>query len=84
LTVCKDADNVFALVFSIQLGAAALGGIFMGTLADYIGVYSISTGLIFFVHSLGTLLVLRFFTGLGLGGECGLGMTLIAERIPSS
>ena len=64
----------------------------MGTLADYIGrrnamminilVYSLSTGLIFFAHSLSTLLVLRFFTGLGLGGEWGLGMTLVAERIP--
>ena len=49
---------------------------------QYILVYALSTGAIFFAHSLGTLLVLRFFTGLGLGGEWGLGMTLIAERIP--
>ncbi|MDA8334525.1 MAG: MFS transporter, partial [Peptococcaceae bacterium] len=86
------APAQLALVFSIQLGAAALGGVVMGTLADYIGrrnamminilVYSLSTGLIFFAHSLSTLLVLRFFTGLGLGGEWGLGMTLVAERIP--
>ncbi|HUW65248.1 MAG TPA: MFS transporter, partial [Spirochaetia bacterium] len=86
------APAQLALVFSIQLAASALGGIVMGTLADYIGrrsammvnilVYALSTGAIFFAHSLGTLLVLRFFTGLGLGGEWGLGMTLIAERIP--
>jgi len=86
------APAQLALVFSIQLVASALGGIVMGTLADYIGrrsammvnilVYSLSTGLIFFAHSLITLMVLRFFTGLGLGGEWGLGMTLISERIP--
>ncbi|MDA8337070.1 MAG: MFS transporter [Peptococcaceae bacterium] len=82
-----------ALVFSIQLArGGGPGGVVMGTMADCIGrrsamminilVYSLSTGLIFFAHSLSTLLVLRFFTGLGLGGEWGLGMTLVAGRIP--
>ena len=72
-------------------GSGPEGGVVMGTLADYIDrryamminilVYSLSTGLIFFAHSLSTILVLRFFTGLGLGGEWGLGMTLVAGRI---
>lgn len=82
-----------ALVFSVQLGASAIGGIVMGTLADYIGrrkalminilIYTISTGAVFFADSLTTLLVLRFCTGLGLGGEWALSMTLISERIPA-
>ncbi|MCS5695715.1 MFS transporter [Desulfofundulus thermocisternus] len=82
-----------ALVFSVQLGASAMGGIVMGTLADYIGrkkalminilVYALSTGAVLFANSLTTLLVLRFLTGLGLGGEWALSMTLISERIPA-
>lgn len=73
------APAKLALVFSVQLGASAIGGIVMGTLADYIGrkralminilVYALSTGAVLFANSLGALLVLRFFTGLGLGGE---------------
>jgi len=86
------APSQLALVFSLQLAASALGGIVMGTLIDHVGcrnaitinilVYSLSTGALFLTHSLNTLLVLRFFTGLGLGGEGTLGITLIAGRIP--
>ncbi|OAT81695.1 MFS transporter [Desulfotomaculum copahuensis] len=82
-----------ALVFSIQLGASAIGGIVMGALADYIGrksalminilIYALSTGAVVFANSLGILMVLRFFTGLGLGGEWALSMTLISEWIPT-
>ncbi|KLU62410.1 putative niacin/nicotinamide transporter NaiP [Peptococcaceae bacterium CEB3] len=82
-----------ALALSVQLGASALGGILTGILADYIGrkktlmvnmlIYALSTGAVFFAGSLGTLLVLRFFTGLGLGGEWALSMTLISEKIPA-
>lgn len=83
-----------ALVFSVQLAASALGGIVMGTLADYIGrrkalmlnilIYSLSTGAVYFAGSLTHLMVMRFFTGLGLGGEWALSMTLISERIPAA
>ncbi len=83
-----------ALVLSIQLGASALGGIFTGILADYIGrkkalminilIYALSTGAVFFTNSLGMLLILRFLTGLGLGGEWALSMTLISEKVPAS
>lgn len=66
----------------------------MGTVADYIGrkaaininilIYSISAGLMFFVHSLGFFIVLRIIAGLGLGGQWGNSMTLIAESVPDN
>ncbi|KLU63585.1 putative niacin/nicotinamide transporter NaiP [Peptococcaceae bacterium CEB3] len=82
-----------AVVLSVQLGASALGGILTGILADHIGrkkalmlnilVYALSTGAVFFTSSLSMLLVLRFLTGLGLGGEWALSMTLISEKVPA-
>ncbi|MDA8334487.1 MAG: MFS transporter [Peptococcaceae bacterium] len=83
-----------SMVLALQIAASAAGGLIMGTVADYIGrktaininilIYSISAGLMFFVHSLGFLIVLRMIAGLGLGGQWGNSMTLIAESVPDN
>ena len=75
-------------LFGMFVGAAA-----SGVLADRYGrkvillvtmlVYSIATGLTALVWGYGALLVLRFITGLGLGGELPVASTLVAEVAPT-
>lgn len=79
------------LMTATQLGAA-LGGMVWGVLADYIGRkrvmmltilwYSIFTGVCAFAQSWEQMLAIRFILGLGLGGEWGVGGTLVAEWSP--
>ncbi|WP_066400548.1 MFS transporter [Neobacillus mesonae] len=69
------------------------GAIIAGVLADRIGrmkvltitiiMFSISSGLSALSTSLAILLVLRFFMGLGLGGEGPVAATIVAEHAPS-
>ena len=75
-------------LFGMFVGAAASGvladrygrrAILMGTLL----VYSIATGLTALAWGYGVLLLLRFVTGLGLGGELPVASTLVAEVAPS-
>jgi putative MFS transporter len=75
-------------LFGMFVGAAA-----SGVLADRYGrraililtllVYSIATGLTALVWGYGALLVLRFITGLGLGGELPVASTLVSEVAPA-
>jgi MFS family permease len=77
------------LVFSMQLIASILGGALFGWVADAIGrrnglmltigLYSVGALLSGVAWNFGSLLALRFVTGLGLGGEWGLGMALFNE-----
>lgn len=70
----------------------ALGGVIGGIVADYVGRkrvmlfsilgYAIFTGLTALSPNYATLLVLRFLTGLTLGGEWATGTALIAETWP--
>ncbi|MDP9381401.1 MAG: MFS transporter [Chloroflexota bacterium] len=79
---------ISAGLFGMFVGAAA-----SGTLADRYGrkpvmlvtllFYSIATGLTALVWSYAALLVLRFITGLGLGGELPVASTLVAEVAPA-
>ena len=74
-------------LFGMFVGAAA-----SGVLADRYGrrailmatllVYSVATGLTALVWGYGALLVLRFVTGLGLGGELTVASRLVAEVAP--
>lgn len=78
-----------ASVFSAQLFASMFGGILFGWIADAIGrrnalmlsiaVYSIGALLSGLSGSFGVLLAFRILTGLGLGGEWGIGMVLFNE-----
>lgn len=80
-----------ALINAQTLGLM-IGGIIFGMLGDKRGrlsvllgsilLYSLSTLLNGFVHSFDQYLLCRFFGGLGLAGEIGGGITLVAEVVP--
>ena len=76
------------MVATITLIGAVVGGYIFGILADYYGrvrvfsltiiIFSIFTGFTALSSSYAELNLFRFITGLGLGGEFGIGMTFIA------
>lgn len=82
-----------ALVTWTLIGAVA-GGVIFGMLSDYFGrvrmlsisvlVFALFTGLCAFARGYGDLLVWRTIAGIGLGGEFGIGMTLVAESWPAT
>ena len=82
------------LLATATLGGAALGGIFVGMLADYIGRvkvlmitmvwYGVMTAACGFAQTYEQLLILRFITGIGLGGEWGVGAALVTEYWPEN
>lgn len=78
-------------LFSTQLVCLAIGGVFFGYLADKIGRKRVLTYTIL-LFSLGTmaraaapnyavLLILTAVSGFGIGGEYGVGQTLVTETI---
>ena len=72
---------------------AVLGGIFFGHLSDRLGrirvltftilMFSVFTGLCAVAQGYWDLLAYRTLAGMGLGGEFGIGMALIAEVWPA-
>ena len=72
---------------------AVVGGILFGILADYYGrvrvltwtilLFALFTGLCAFAQGYWDLLDYRTIAGLGLGGEFGIGMALVAETWPA-
>ena len=79
------------LIFSVQLLFMAIGGVFFGFLADRIGRKSVLI-LTILIFSLGTmaraaapnyavLLALTALSAFGIGGEYGVGQTLVTETI---
>src|SRR4051812_34736467 len=81
-----------SLVTWTLVGAVA-GGILFGMLSDYYGrvrvltwtilLFAVFTGLCAFAQGYYDLLVYRTIAGLGLGGEFGIGMALVAEAWPA-
>lgn len=79
-------------VFSVQLIASIVGGAVFGQLGDRIGrrtglmlsigLFSVGALLSGFSWDFSSLLVFRSVTGVGLGGEFGLGMALFNEAWP--
>lgn len=77
---------------SVTLLGAVLGGILFGVLADKYGrvrvfswtilIFSFFTGLCAISPNYESFLIFRFLSGLGLGGEFGIGMTLVSESWP--
>jgi MFS family permease len=73
---------------------AVVGGIVFGILADYYGrvrvltwtilLFAVFTGLCALAQGYWDLLAYRTIAGLGLGGEFGIGMALVAETWPAA
>ncbi len=82
----------FGGLVAITLVGWATGGLVGGVLADYLGrrrmlmlsvlCYAVFTGLSALAQTYWMLLVFRFLTGLGLGGEFSPGAALVAELWP--
>jgi len=78
---------------SVFLLGWATGGLFFGVLGDLIGraktmlltilIYSLCTGLSAFSTGFWDFVFYRFLTGLGVGGEFAVGVSLVAEVMPS-
>ena len=81
-----------SLVTATLIGAV-IGGIFFGMLSDRIGrvrvltytivVFAVFTGLCALARGYYDLLFYRTIAGIGLGGEFGIGMALVAEAWPA-
>ncbi|MDR5772778.1 MULTISPECIES: MFS transporter [unclassified Caballeronia] len=75
------------------LAGAVAGGVVFGMLSDYFGrvrmltwtilLFAVFTGLCALARGYGDLLVYRTIAGIGLGGEFGIGMALVAEAWPA-
>lgn len=82
------------LIATYTLIGTVLGGYLFGVFADYVGrvhtfaltiiIFSIFTGACAFADNVMHLNILRFLAGLGLGGEYGIGMTLVTETWPAA
>ena len=76
---------------SVNSIGMAIGAFIFGIYADKKGrksaflftllMFSIASGLSAFVWGLGSLLILRFFIGMGLGGELPVASTLVSESV---
>lgn len=85
--------SVASQVLAIFLVGWGLGGFIFGYLGDKIGrvkalafsifTYAIFSGLSGFSGNIYELAFFRFLTGLGIGGEWALGVSLLAEVIPA-
>ncbi len=80
------------LLATATLAGAAIGGIIIGIISDYMGRvkvlmftmiwYGLFTGLCGLAQTYEQLLALRFIVGIGLGGEWGVGAALVSEYWP--
>jgi MFS transporter, putative metabolite:H+ symporter len=78
---------------SVNSIGMAVGALLFGLMADRVGrknvfiitllLFSIGSGLSAFVTSLTLFLILRFFIGMGLGGELPVASTLVSESVPA-
>jgi MFS family permease len=76
------------------LVGAVVGGLIFGVLSDYFGrvrmltwtilIFAVFTGLCALAQGYADLLAYRTIAGIGLGGEFGIGMTLVAEAWPAA
>src|SRR6202012_3321630 len=83
-----------AALVTATLIRPVLGGIGFGMLSDRLGrvriltwtivVFAVFTGLCAFAQGYWDLLLYRTIAGVGLGGEFGIGMALVAEAWPAS
>jgi MFS family permease len=87
---CLLEEGLFLI--NMQMGGMLLGGILWGVLGDKQGRLSVLFGSILlyslaniangFVQTVDQYALLRFVAGIGLAGELGAGITLVAEILP--
>lgn len=78
-------------IASVNSIGMAVGALFFGVLADKVGrkqifmwtliIFSVASGLSAFTTTLTLFLILRFFVGMGLGGELPVASTLVSESV---
>lgn len=81
-------------ITSILLVGWAMGGVLFGWVADRIGrkhalfatitIYAVGTALCAFATNIWELILFRAIASLGIGGEWGIGASLVAEAVPES
>ncbi|GHT36106.1 hypothetical protein FACS189427_07070 [Planctomycetales bacterium] len=81
------------LATSLMMIGWATGGIIFGIIGDKFGraktmfwtilIYSLLTGLSAGTNQLWDFLLLRFLAGVGIGGQFGIGASLLAESVPN-
>ena len=91
-TSLNFSAEMLSLCLGASLFATGLGGIIFGALGDKYGrkttlqwtiiIYSIGTLLCAFSWDFYSLMIFRFITGLGVGGEWATGQTYISETFP--
>jgi MFS family permease len=82
------------LLINVQMFGLLIGGLLWGVIGDIRGRLSVLFGSIFLysianfansmVHSVETYATWRFIAGIGLAGELGAGITLVAEILPKN
>src|SRR5437763_5038301 len=85
-------DKQAAYATAIFMIGWAIGGVFFGVLGDRIGraksmmitilSYTLFTGLSVFATGIWDFNIYRFLCGLGVGGQFGIGVALVAEVVP--
>ena len=88
----SDVLSASELILNSQMAGMLLGGILFGVLADKRGrlsillssilLYSVMNIANAFVSTVPLYALLRFFSGIGLAGELGVAITLVAELMP--
>src|SRR3954451_8133203 len=86
-------DKNAAWATAIFMVGWAIGGVFFGVLGDRIGraksmmitilSYTLFTGLSVFATGIWDFNIYRFLCGLGVGGQFGIGVALVAEVVPA-
>jgi MFS family permease len=89
-----DLFNKGLFILNVQMAGMLIGGILWGVLGDKKGRLSVLFGSIIlyslaniangFVADFDQYVVLRFIAGIGLAGELGAGITLVAEILPKN
>ena len=88
----KPTAQVEGWLLTLLLVGWSVGGLIFGVLADRWGrvrtmvltvlIYCVFTGLTAFCHSVEQVVVVRFITASGIGGEWAAGAALVAEAFP--
>ncbi len=87
-----DVKDIGLNILNWQMGGLCIGGLLWGIIGDKLGRIKVLFGSIlmysianfcngYFVHSVETYSIVRFIAGIGLAGELGAGITLVAETM---